>query len=206
MEQQFWQEKWDSNEIGFHQDQPHPLLLKHFGALELPAGSHVFVPLCGKSKDMLAIRDMGNRVSGLELSAVAVESFFDENNIDYERQEHGQYQLNQAGDLQVLCGDFFSLDSKTIEGIDAVFDRASLIAMPPEMRTSYAARMRSLLNSGVKILLIALEYEEGLIKAPPFAVKEEEIKRLYGDWCNIELLEKAASEVKARPVMSLLTG
>lgn len=196
MEHRFWNEKWEKNETGFHQDSPHPLLTKHFEALGLARSARVFVPLCGKSRDMLCLRDMGYRVLGLELSPIAVSAFFDENGLAVQRRDGHGLQRFYTDDIEIICGDFFSLASGTAGVIDAVFDRAALIAMPPAMRVTYVNKMRELLKAGTKLLLIALEYEDGQVSAPPFTVKGAEISRLYGDWCDIDLLEKADAEVK----------
>ena len=52
MEPDFWHQKWQSNEIGFHKAEANPLLVEHFSALGLDAGARVFVPLCGKTLDI----------------------------------------------------------------------------------------------------------------------------------------------------------
>ena len=198
MEKQYWHDKWDSNEIGFHQDAAHPLLDSNFPSLELPKSSHVFVPLCGKSPDMLRLRDMGYRVSGLELSKVAVTAFFSENRLEYDTELEQDYERYTTEDLQVLCGDYFRLDARVLGQIDSVFDRASLVAMPPKMRSAYINILRTLMVSGGKILLIVLEYDQDEISPPPFSIKKEEVIHLYSDWCHVELLETIDSEVKGR--------
>ena len=203
MEKQFWQEKWESNEIGFHQEEPHPLLIDHFSSLELEKGSHVFVPLCGKSRDMLCIRDMGYRVTGLELSQVAVQSFFTENNLEYETSALEDFECYTGESLKVLCGDFFRLNSNSVDNIDAVFDRASLVAMPPSMRMGYVNILKSLLVSGTRILLVVLEYEEGVINPPPFAIQRQELLHLYASWCRVELQAKIDSNVKGHACQEL---
>ena len=199
MEKEFWHEKWESNEIGFHQDEAHPLLVNHFSTLEVPADGRVFVPLCGKSRDMLCLRDMGYKVTGLELSELAVKSFFSENDLEFDISQGEDFRNYMANGLQVLCGDFFKLTTRALENVDAVFDRASLVAMPPGMRPGYVNVFRSLLVSGCRILLVVLEYEDGLIKPPPFAIHQEEIMHLYASWCRVEQIAKIDSEVKGQP-------
>ena len=76
MEASFWHAKWEKGEIAFHQDDVNPLLLDHFGALSLPSDSYVFVPLCGKTRDIRWLLESGYRVAGAELSRVAVEQLF----------------------------------------------------------------------------------------------------------------------------------
>ncbi|HHL42509.1 MAG TPA: thiopurine S-methyltransferase, partial [Hellea balneolensis] len=43
----FWLEKWDSGQIGFHQDTVHPWLDQYWPMLNLDPEAPVFVPLCG---------------------------------------------------------------------------------------------------------------------------------------------------------------
>lgn len=49
MHQNFWQERWARNEIGFHLEDVHPGLRRHWPRLALPEDAAVLVPLCGKS-------------------------------------------------------------------------------------------------------------------------------------------------------------
>jgi len=35
MEVEFWHEKWQKNEIGFHENKPNPILVKNIEALNL---------------------------------------------------------------------------------------------------------------------------------------------------------------------------
>jgi thiopurine S-methyltransferase len=199
MEQQFWQEKWNANEIGFHQDSVHPLLEKHFASLGLEKGDRIFVPLCGKSSDIICLQKMGYEVIGLELSEVAAQSFFSENNLYVSINDAGEYKRFLSAHIEILCGDFFSVTKELLGNISAVFDRAALIALPPEMRKQYAEKMQYILNSEVETLLIALEYPDSSVNAPPFAVFQKEVEALYGGWCTVEELEKADAEVKGTP-------
>ena len=204
MEQQFWQEKWEANETGFHQDTTHPLLEKYYPKLDLEKGTRVYVPLCGKSIDMIYLMRQGCKVIGLELSEVAVQSFFIENDIEVSIASAGEYKHFQSSDIQIWCGDFFSMPGEIMGGFSTVYDRASLIALPPEMRLQYVDKMKQLSSRGIEILLIALEYEHGLVNPPPFTVVQDEVENLYGSWCDIELLEKAPATVKGKPCYELV--
>ena len=203
MEHQFWQKKWDSNEIGFHQDAPHPLLEKHFPSLGLQAGSRVFVPLCGKSSDMITLKNQGYKVVGLELSEIAVQAFFSENQLDVQMGEDEHYKRFQSANIEIMCGDFFAVTSDSLGKVSAVFDRAALIALPAEMRRRYVAQIQQLALPCTQIMLIALEYEQDLINPPPFSVYQDEVNALYDSWCDVELLEKAAAVVKGKPCNEL---
>jgi len=110
----------------------------------------------------------------------------------------GDYTHFQSSDIEIYCGDFFSVTNEVLGNFSAVFDRAALIALPPEMRIQYSDKMRRLCARETKILLITLEYAQGLINAPPFTVLGDEVRSLYDSWCDIEFLEKAAATVKGK--------
>ena len=188
MHPDFWHQRWQDNQIGFHQDAPTPLLLKHWPALDLPAGARVFVPLAGKSHDMAWLAAQGHRVLGVELSRMAIEQFFDEHRLqpDVRESRYGMHFSTDA--IELICGDAFALDAEILSGCDGVFDRAALIALPPEIRERYAAELYSQLPPGCRGLLITLEYPQAEKAGPPFSVPEDEVRALYArDWDVITL-------------------
>ena len=81
MEIDYWLERWRQKEIGFHQSDINPYLCQYWKELDLSKGSKVFVPLCGKSQDILWLYEQGHNVLGVELSELAVEDFFKENKL-----------------------------------------------------------------------------------------------------------------------------
>ena len=186
MKHEFWLERWERDQIGFHQQAINAYLTEHWAELGLAPGAGVFVPLCGKSLDMLWLREQGYSVLGVELSRKAVEAFFNENGLRARRDEEGAFVSYSADRLRLLVGDFFALEPGMLSGIRAVYDRAALIALPAGMRAAYARHMAALLPSGAHILLVTLEYPAGALEGPPFAVGEEELRRLYGEAFSIE--------------------
>ena len=191
MEPGFWHERWREGRIGFHQDAVTPLLEKHWPALDLPAGSRVFVPLAGKSLDMIWLRMQGHSVLGVELSPLAVEQFFAENDLHptIHESRHGTHFI--ADGIELICGDAFALDTEVLGGCHGFYDRAALIALPPEMRVPYARELHARLPSGCLGLLIALEYPQLQKAGPPFAVSEDEVRSLYErDW-TVSVVERS---------------
>ena len=190
MDPNFWHQRWHDNQIGFHQDKPTPLLLKHWPAIGMPAGAKIFVPLAGKSLDMVWFASQGYRVLAVELSPVAVRQFISEHGVVPEVREsrYGTHYL--AGAVELVCGDVFSLDADALADFSAVFDRAALIALPPELRQRYVSEVYSLLPQGCRGLLITLEYPQHEKQGPPFSVTEAEVRELYSrDW-SVEVLER----------------
>lgn len=189
MDPQFWLDKWTRGETGFHRDAVHPLLAAHGARLFLP-GRSVFVPLCGKSRDMLWLRDRGCTVIGVELAEAAVAAFFDDNGLAAVREPAGALTVWRASGLTIYQGDVFDLGPAQLADIDCFYDRAALIALPPAIRARYAARLRSLLPASCRGgLLITLEYDGREMQGPPFTVGGEEVARLFGARFTPRLLE-----------------
>ena len=196
MEHQFWHEKWEINELGFHQDDFNPPLVKHWRTLDIPAGSKVFVPLCGKSMDMLWLAQLGYDVVGVELSEIAARSFFDEHGLRAEYDKVGPFTRYKSDRVQIYCGDFFFLTPAMLHDVVAMFDRGSLIALPADMRVQYVQKLKELLQATVKTLLITISYQDGQITPPPHQVYDEEVNTLYQPWCEVEFLEESETVVK----------
>ncbi len=197
MEAAFWKDRWQANQIGFHEADVHPMLHKH-GAILGNEGT-VFVPLCGKSNDMPWLRAQGLQVVGIELADIAVRAFFAEHELTAAHTKLEQFEQYSTPGYRLLCGDYFALTRASLGPITAVYDRAALIALPPDMRRDYAAKMTALAEPGTRMLLVTVEYDTRVITPPPFAVTAEEVTALYGEAWAIEDLGTRAADVKGRP-------
>jgi len=190
MKKEFWLERWNRGETGFHQDEINPYLCQHWQTLHLAQNSLVFVPLCGKSRDMLWLREQGHRILGVELSQVAVQAFFKENGYSPHRVSGGRFDQCEANGICILCGDFFDLNKEDLANVGAVYDRASLIALPPEMRERYARHLVDILPSATQILLVTFDYPQAEMQGPPFSVTDSEVERLYSGYAEVRLVEQ----------------
>jgi thiopurine S-methyltransferase len=189
MEEKFWQDKWRKNEIGFHQASVHPSLIKF--ADRLPLGK-IFVPLCGKTLDMLYLRKLGHEVVGVEFSEIACRSFMLENKLEFMEERKEDFILFRTEGIELWCGDFFSLPNFFWKDITGVYDRASLVALPLETRKNYAHFMQERLPSKVSILLVTFEYSYGLMEGPPFSISKSELELLYPDISFEKIFEEKA--------------
>ena len=179
MQADFWHKRWERNQIGFHQQQANPFLVQYWPALSLDAGARVLVPLCGKSLDLVWLAGQGLRVLGVELSQRAVEDFFAEQQIEPERFEHGAFTCYRSEGIELWCGDFFELNAADVADCVGLYDRAALIALPTEMRERYAAHLAAILPAGCGAVLVTMDYDQSQLDGPPFAVTDEEVRRLY---------------------------
>jgi len=179
MEPEFWHHRWTSNQIGFHEGQVNAYLARYYPQLGLAPGETVFVPLSGKSVDLRWLADQGAHVVGVELSPIAVESFFAEQGLTPRTRKEGAFAVWESGPIRLLCGDYFALAPEDLAGVHAVYDRAALIALPPERRADYVAHLDRLLPGARRTLLVTLEYPQEQMQGPPFSVAEHEVHSLF---------------------------
>lgn len=186
----FWLQKWQTGEIAFHRDQVHEALARHFSRLQLQPGQQVFVPLCGKSPDILWLARRGCRVLGVELSEIACQDFFHDNALEPQRSRAGAFQVFQDGQISLLCGDVFDLAHSQLEAVDAVYDRAALVALPAAVRRRYVTLLAAGLPPHVGILLVALDYEQERMQGPPFSVSQAEVRELFSERFEFSVVEE----------------
>lgn len=190
MEAAFWHQRWAEGQIGFHQSAPTPLMQKHWPSLGVPKGATVFVPLCGKSLDLAWFASQGCRVLGVELSRVAVEQFFGEHELTPTIEESRYGSHYRAGPIEIIVGDAFGLDADALHDCTAVFDRAAIIALPPELRLRYVDELYGRLPAGCRGLLITLEYPQAERDGPPFSVSEDEIHARFDPEWSVDRIDR----------------
>ncbi len=220
MDPQFWLERWQNSQIGFHQDDFNTLLMKHWptlvptGAGAAASGSEVFLPLCGKSRDMTWLAGEGGcgKVIGVELSRLAIEQFFTDNGlaIPAPRALDG-FNIYENGPYELWCGDFFDFPAQRLASTGLCFDRASLIALPEEMRRRYAEKMSTVLPAAAKTLLLTIDYDPSEMDGPPFSVPDDEVATLYAGRRTVERLEtrdalEGSENLKRRGLTALTTS
>lgn len=192
MEPKFWHERWERGQIGFHRSAPHGFLKRYFSQVA-KSGSKVFVPLCGKSNDMLWLLNNGYQVFGVELSEEAVKQFFADNELEPQVTtkvtSNGEFIEYALDELVIWVGDVFNLSGEDLATIDAWYDRGALVALPPEMRKSYVTALSHRLPDEANGLLITVEYPSGYRQGPPFSVSEGEIEASFGQRFSVEELE-----------------
>lgn len=190
MNPDFWHARWRQGQIGWHEAEVNVQLSEYWPRLGVGPGARVFVPLCGKSLDLLWLASEGHRVLGVEISPLAVDAFFAENALSPEVTDRPPFRRFREGEVEILCGDFFDLAATWVADITGVFDRGSLIAFPPGMRPRYAEHLLRLIGSDARILLITLEYDQAEMSGPPFSVLESEVRDLFRGRFDIDPVER----------------
>ena len=186
-ENSLWIERWKNREIGFNQDEVNPFMVKYFSSLGLAKGSRVVVPLCGKSIDISWLLAQGYEVIGIELSEQAVVELFDELELTPTISTAGELTLYSAENLKVYAGDIFKVSAQMLGKIDAIYDRAALVALTTELRLDYAKHLRMITNHAPQLLL-CFEYDQSLMNRSPYSVDEDEVKAHYAEHYGLEVL------------------
>lgn len=188
----YWKERWIKNEIGFHKTELNRVLVTHLDRLtELKQNQKFLFPLCGKEMDIAWLASLGHRVIGIEVVESAIEQFFQEQKIKFNIKTVDDFKVFSSEDerVKIYCGDYFKFTSKYEGLFDCVWDRGALVALPDEIRKSYAPHTLQLLEQDYRYLLATYKYNPDLYPGPPHMVSEEEIKLLYGAKVNVELID-----------------
>ena len=181
-----WLQRWKNAETGFHQPVVNEYLIKYWDRL---AGSTVFIPLCGKTLDILWLANKGLQVIGIEISDIAIKEFFAENTLSYHKTTTRGFDIYESGNIKLICGDFFDLRPADFPAETNVFDRASLIALPPDVRKKYAQHLIEIMPNNTSVLLVCMNYAQNEMNGPPFSVSDEELQQLYRDSFQLTLLQ-----------------
>lgn len=187
MQPDFWHRRWENNQIGFHNSETHPMLPAHFENLAVPQGGRVFVPLCGKTLDIHWLLANFYRVVGAELSRIAIEQLFQELGLEPVIAADGAHQRFSADGIDIFVGDIFDLTAEKIAPVDAIYDRAALVALPRPLRDRYARHLAALAPAA-RQLLITFDYDQSRMDGPPFAVSPEECLEHYRGSYDVRLL------------------
>ncbi|WP_135080358.1 thiopurine S-methyltransferase [Terasakiella sp. SH-1] len=186
MEADFWHECWEKNQIGFHEKEFNSTLVHYFEELPIGQDARIFVPLCGKTRDIHWLLSRGFHVFGAELSEIAIIDLFKDLNITPKIIESGAMKQYQGDHIDIFVGDFFKLEPQQIGKIDAVYDRGAFVALPDDMRQNYSTHLMAITQKAPQLLL-ALEYDISLYQGPPFHISQEEIEHHYGKNYNLAL-------------------
>lgn len=178
MDAQFWFKSWEleGHHTSFHRRDIHPYLVEHLPPEDL-AGQLVFVPLCGKSLDLLYFSQFAEQVIGVEIVEKAVVQFFHENQLPYKRLGNRFV----SGNITIFCDDMFALTPDEVGPIDLVYDRASLVALPYPMRMKYLKKLEELTQPGTTYFLNTLEYAPTMA-TPPFSISPDEVRGYFTNY------------------------
>jgi thiopurine S-methyltransferase len=188
MDATFWLQKWQTNDIAFHERETNPALMKYSGKLLLKKDARIFLPLCGKTLDIAWLLSQGYRVAGAELVELAIEQLFAELDVKPKISDLGLLKRYSAENIDIFVGDIFNLSKKMLGPVDAIYDRAAMVALPTGLRQRYSAHLRDITNHAPQLLLTFV-YDQHVMEGPPFSVSNEEVEAHYKNNYTLTLLE-----------------
>jgi thiopurine S-methyltransferase len=199
MKKEFWDEKWQQRQIGFHQSLPHPQLIKGFeGIFSSTRPESVFVPLCGKSLDLIWLAQRVEKVVGIEFNKTAIEEFFAENKLSIEEEGIlGGLPFYRSQNIIVIEGDIFDLNRELDHSFQFIYDRAAIVALDPKTRSDYASKLTSLTRVDAQILMICFEYDQSKVAGPPFCVPEAQVSELFSKEFFLKKLNEKSEKPKS---------
>jgi thiopurine S-methyltransferase len=205
MEEVFWKNAWSERNIGFHMSETNPFLVSSLKDRVVQKPGACLVPLCGKSLDMIYLRDQGHSVYGFEIARQGILEFFEENKIEYVTTKKADFEIFESKNLTIYCGDFFKIQKSDLPDFNLIYDRASNIALPLDMRQNYYKKIRELATDKTEMILMTMsgedkgEGEYGIIIGPPFSITKEETSTAYLESCEkFELVEEKNMKINSK--------
>lgn len=189
MELSYWESRWKKDKTGFHMPGGYTGLRAHWHALDLPDRPKTLVPLCGKTEDLLFLESQNGIVTGVEISEKAILEFFDEHNRTFNNQKKAGFNIYKSGSIELWQGDFIRFPAQE-SPYDLIYDKAALVALPPDKRPSYVEHLLNCAGSVGQILLHHFIYPQKEMSGPPFSVTGEEIENYFSEKYRIQTLEK----------------
>ena len=184
MESEDWLDRWENGRTGWHEVDGNAGLKSHWN---IDIGS-VLVPLCGKSPDLLWLASRGHDVVGIELAEKAIREFFTEQDLNYFKVDGEAMPTFRAESLPltIVCGDYFEFSGGPF---DALYDRGSIVAIDPAIRSDYVRQTKALLKPHASLLVITLEYDQDVVNGPPFSLLADELRDYWQDLERVEVTD-----------------
>ncbi|MEL7832963.1 thiopurine S-methyltransferase [Fodinibius sp. Rm-B-1B1-1] len=199
MEISYWQSRWRKDNTGWHMDMVYPPLPKLWKRLNIKSESRILVPLCGKSLDLHWLAEHSQKVIGVDVSHKALHTVMEKYPETFSQTSSHNFTVYKSSSLELWEGDFMKLPTKEITPIDLVYDKASIIALPPKMRPQYAQKILDLCGNTTRILLQTFEYIQEEMNGPPFSVDEKELQKLFGHNFRLQLMHEQSKLEELEP-------
>jgi thiopurine S-methyltransferase len=168
----------------------YPLLPDLWERRSLKSPARVLVPLCGNSPDLHWLAEQGHSVIGIDVSAKALQQVMQEQSAKFSKDSSHGFTIYRSERMELWEGDFLKLPISKIPALDLIYDKAAIVALPPDMRADFAQKVLQLCNQGTQMLVQAFEYEQHEMSGPPFSVDTDEINSHYNHRFSIDLMHE----------------
>ncbi|XP_013388873.1 probable thiopurine S-methyltransferase [Lingula anatina] len=189
-----WIGAWERNSTRWHMPNVNCFLEEFLDVLLAgKKAAKILVPLCGKTIDMKWLADLGHTVIGVDGAEKAATEFFTEQNIAYKVEPcdaiQGTLCCSMDNKIRIYVGDFFKFNQDFEGQFDAIWDRASLVAIDESDRLQYVNILNSVLKPGCHCLIEAMDFIPSEKSGSPHAIPLECVRELFGNDYNVKLLK-----------------
>ncbi|XP_029834896.2 probable thiopurine S-methyltransferase [Ixodes scapularis] len=181
----YWSNRWETGNTPWNRPDIHPLLTAHENeVLANKRDAQVFIPLCGKAKEVKWFYDRGHRVAGLEYVEKTARQFFEENKLPYEEATCPviNCKILQTVDkrLRIFVCSVFDLKKESVGPVDIIWDRGALVAVNKEDRSRYISVMRPLMSPDCTYILISVVHDDDSYTGFPTSIPDDTVRELFG--------------------------
>lgn len=169
-----------------------PILMKHI--TELTAGRsnlRIFVPMCGKTRDMLWLAERGHAITGAEINARYIMAFFRDAALEYElRSEQIKPKRNvnvyaaKGHDITLYQCDIFDYSVEVSGQFDAIWDQSAIPVineMGSKRLKQYTSLMQSLLKPDGRHMVEICKHGANFVDS-------KMLKSLFGGKCDVRYI------------------
>lgn len=180
MDENFWNNRYLKNEIGWDIGEAAPALTDYFKQLKNKNIS-ILIPGCGNAYEAFFLIENGfTNITLLDIASELV------NNLKEKFKAHIPYPL------KIINQDFFLHEEK----YDLIIEQTFFCALPPALRRKYVHKMYDLLHPGGK--LAGLLFNRFFQGGPPFGGNEKEYRELLLEKFTIKLMATANNSIEPR--------
>jgi SAM-dependent methyltransferase len=178
MSEQFWENRWIENKIGWDLGQVSPPIEEYVNQLTDKTIS-ILIPGCGNAYEAEFLISTGfTKVYIVEISISAISSF--------------KKRCPDFPNNHIIHSNFFDIEGQ----YDLILEQTFFCALDPYYRNNYVEQMTKLLKSDGK--LIGLLFNTYFSAGPPFGGDVNLYESLFSDAFKIDIMETAYNSIEPR--------
>ncbi len=176
----YWSRRYKNDDAAWDMGTVSPPLKEYFDQLK-DKNISILIPGCGNAYEAEYLLQQGfTNITLIDISPVPVAKL------------QSILATNVGKELNIICGDFFTLN----QTFDLIIEQTFFCAMHPSLRAEYLAKMNTLLNPSGK--LVGVFFNRTFEGGPPFSGNEAEYRLLFKNNFQIKTMEKCYNSIAPR--------
>lgn len=208
----YWLRKYNTGDTYWMYKKTASMVEKHYNRLNPDGQVHkMLLPSCGKTFDLDWLSSQGvPLVVGVDLCLPVLQDVCARSDREWTAtavsKPGADFTLFERSDgkIKLYNGDMLQFSPEFEGTFDAMWERGSLIILPPTDVNKYVEVLKRLLKPGGRILLESIEFDkdtidsstQDLLPFPPFPYFLKDITDLFEPECTVEFLESCPEEWK----------